>query len=283
MLIQVLLVLAVLTILFVFVRSSNAVYVQASKRIGAGAVRAGEHLRGDAPGRPERAGQAGRRRPGHRPACCTRWWWRSWPACSASTSGSGWWTGATPSWPARWRCARPRWSTASAGCARRRAVVAVGRASTRRAARRPRGDRAAMTTAGSTSCCRTTGGSTWCSRRCAACSPRTTRHWRLTVVDDSGELPDDGLGDWCAGLGRAARCATCATAQPGHQPQLPALRDAGRARAGGDRSARTTCCCPATSAPSGGPTTSTPEAAIVQPGCRGGRRARRAGAHASST
>ncbi len=25
-------------------------------------------------------------------------------------------------------------------------------------------------------------------------------HWRLTVVDDSGELPDDGLGDWCAGL-----------------------------------------------------------------------------------
>ncbi len=33
MLIQVLLVLAVLTILFVFVRSSNAVYVQASKRV----------------------------------------------------------------------------------------------------------------------------------------------------------------------------------------------------------------------------------------------------------
>ena len=26
-------------------------------------------------------------------------------------------------------------------------------------------------------------------------------NWRLTVVDDSGELPDDGLGDWCAGLG----------------------------------------------------------------------------------
>jgi len=25
-------------------------------------------------------------------------------------------------------------------------------------------------------------------------------HWRLTVVDDSGELPDDGLADWCAGL-----------------------------------------------------------------------------------
>ena len=34
MLIQFLLVLAVLTILFVFVRSSNAVYVQASKRVG---------------------------------------------------------------------------------------------------------------------------------------------------------------------------------------------------------------------------------------------------------
>ena len=25
--------------------------------------------------------------------------------------------------------------------------------------------------------------------------------WRLTVVDDSGELPDAGLGAWCAGLG----------------------------------------------------------------------------------
>lgn len=25
-------------------------------------------------------------------------------------------------------------------------------------------------------------------------------HWRLTVVDDSGELPDDGLGAWCAAL-----------------------------------------------------------------------------------
>lgn len=25
-------------------------------------------------------------------------------------------------------------------------------------------------------------------------------HWRLTVVDDSGELPDDGLGAWCAEL-----------------------------------------------------------------------------------
>ena len=25
--------------------------------------------------------------------------------------------------------------------------------------------------------------------------------WRLTVVDDSGELPDDGLGAWCAELG----------------------------------------------------------------------------------
>ena len=25
-------------------------------------------------------------------------------------------------------------------------------------------------------------------------------NWRLTVVDDSGELPDEGLGDWCAGL-----------------------------------------------------------------------------------
>ena len=35
-------------------------------------------------------------------------------------------------------------------------------------------------------------------------------HWRLTVVDDSGELPDDGLGDWCAGFGEP-RCATCAT------------------------------------------------------------------------
>jgi glycosyltransferase involved in cell wall biosynthesis len=26
-------------------------------------------------------------------------------------------------------------------------------------------------------------------------------HWRLTVVDDSGELVDDALADWCAGLG----------------------------------------------------------------------------------
>jgi len=26
-------------------------------------------------------------------------------------------------------------------------------------------------------------------------------HWRLTVVDDSGDLPDDGLAAWCAGLG----------------------------------------------------------------------------------
>ena len=25
-------------------------------------------------------------------------------------------------------------------------------------------------------------------------------NWRLTVVDDSGELPDDGLADWCAAL-----------------------------------------------------------------------------------
>ena len=25
--------------------------------------------------------------------------------------------------------------------------------------------------------------------------------WRLTVVDDSGELPDDGLAAWCAELG----------------------------------------------------------------------------------
>jgi glycosyltransferase involved in cell wall biosynthesis len=25
-------------------------------------------------------------------------------------------------------------------------------------------------------------------------------NWRLTVVDDSGELPDDGLAAWCAGL-----------------------------------------------------------------------------------
>ena len=25
-------------------------------------------------------------------------------------------------------------------------------------------------------------------------------NWRLTLVDDSGELPDQGLGDWCAGL-----------------------------------------------------------------------------------
>lgn len=25
-------------------------------------------------------------------------------------------------------------------------------------------------------------------------------HWRLTIVDDSGELADDALADWCAGL-----------------------------------------------------------------------------------
>jgi len=26
-------------------------------------------------------------------------------------------------------------------------------------------------------------------------------HWRLTIIDDSGEVPDDGLAAWCADLG----------------------------------------------------------------------------------
>lgn len=35
-------------------------------------------------------------------------------------------------------------------------------------------------------------------------------HWRLTVVDDSGDLPDQGLADWCAQL---------------HEPRLRYLRN----------------------------------------------------------
>ena len=173
MLIQVLLVLAVLLILFVFVRSSNAVYVQASKRVALVLFARGQRLRGDAarttcPRWPSWSASAAA------PTwCCTRWWWRSWPACSASTSGSGWSTGATPSWPARWPSGRPRWSTPSAGCARPRPSVAVAAEHTEDAvavtARWPGPGRS------STSCSRTSGGWTWPRRPCAACWPRTTR------------------------------------------------------------------------------------------------------------
>lgn len=36
-------------------------------------------------------------------------------------------------------------------------------------------------------------------------------HWRLTIVDDSGDLPDQGLAAWCAGL---------------HEPRVRYLRNA---------------------------------------------------------
>ena len=97
-------------------------------------------------------------------------------------------------------------------------------------------------------------------------------HWRLTIVDDSGDLPDVGLEAWCAGLAEPRlryrrnrhnlginrnfqRCVTLVE----HELAVLVGSD--------DR------CCPTTSAPCAGRTART-RAGDHPAGCAGGRRAR---------
>ena len=207
MLIQFLLVLAVLTILFVFVRSSNAVYVQASKRVALvlfALVNVYAVMRPDDLSAIAKLVGVGRGTDLVLYALVV-----------AFMAGMF-------SFYQRFRVVDRRYTElartvalreAELVNARARVAAGAGRGRGGRGARpaRPRGDRAAMTPVDIM--LPHYGRLDLVQQTVRSVLAQDDPNWRLTVVDDSGELPDDGLAAWCAGWPSrgSATCATSAT------------------------------------------------------------------------